>query len=116
MKPTTMAPMRMQQTSRKGSSSKEIFGGPHCITCAAKSVSPAMPACVTTSSAGVSTQPSRTQLQAFNDRWGWDILAMPTSSNGFNFLLLIIDFASRKIWLRPLTTKDAATVAKVFLN
>ena len=51
-----------------------------------------------------------------NDRWGWDILAMPTSSNGFNFLLLIIDFASRKIWLRPLTTKDAATVAKVFFE
>ena len=51
-----------------------------------------------------------------NDRWGWDILAMPTSSNGFNFLLLIIDFASRKIWLKPLMTKDTVTVAKVFFD
>ena len=57
-------PMRMQQTSRKGSSSKEIFGGPHCMTCLTKSVSPAMPAYVTTSSVKVSTQLSRTQLQA----------------------------------------------------
>ena len=57
-------PMRMQQTSRKGSSLKEIFGGPHCMTCATKSVSPAMPAYVTTSSVKVSTQLSQTQSQA----------------------------------------------------
>ena len=51
-----------------------------------------------------------------NDCWGWDILAMPTSLNSFNFLLLIIDFASRKIWLKPLMTKDTVTVAKVFFE
>ena len=55
-------------------------------------------------------------ITSVNDTWGWDILDFKPASNSFSFILMIIDFASRKCWLIPLKTKEAGRVANEFMN
>ena len=51
-------------------------------------------------------------VTSVNDTWGWDILDVPENSSGYHFILLILDFASRKCWLSALKVKDASKVAR----
>src|SRR3989338_2567370 len=41
-----------------------------------------------------------------------DLFQLDTSSEGYNFVLLLIDICTRFVFLRPLKTKDAASVAR----
>ena len=53
-------------------------------------------------------------VTSINDTWGWDILDIQPHSNGYMYILLVLDFATRKCWLIPLKTKDAGVIAFKF--
>jgi hypothetical protein len=58
-----------------------------------------------------------------NERWGIDCINMVSSANsnggidrGTKFILTIVDYFSRKVWLRPLNTQTAVNVRNALVN
>lgn len=45
-----------------------------------------------------------------------DLAQFPTSPRGFNFLLVVVDVATKFVWLRPLRNKEDTTLARVFFE
>ena len=53
-------------------------------------------------------------VTSVNDTWGWDILSISPQSKGYAYILLVVDFASRKCWLTPLKSKEQGVIARAF--
>jgi hypothetical protein len=58
-----------------------------------------------------------------NERWGIDCISMTSYANsnggidrGMKFILTVVDYFSRKVWLRPLKTQTAFNVRNALIN
>jgi hypothetical protein len=58
-----------------------------------------------------------------NERWGIDCINMVSYANanggidrGIKFILTVVDYFSRKVWLRPLNTQTAVNVRNALVN
>lgn len=46
------------------------------------------------------------------DHISFDLFQLPTSKEGYNYVLIIVDIATKYVFLRPLKTKDSISVAQ----
>ena len=58
-----------------------------------------------------------------NERWGIDCISMTSYANsnggvdrGMKFILTVVDYFSRKVWLRPLKTQTAVNIRNALIN